>query len=311
VQNFQNWKKWLFPVQVIVSIGLIYWIIQRISWRESLDVLLSASLLYIIIACLNYYISVIVSCMRWKELLKIENLSIPLPLLVRWYLIGSFANNLLPTDVGGDIGRIYYANRYAKNPKVITRSVILDRVSGFIVMIFFAWLGLFFIANQQFLAIAILVFLVLVLMFIFFLRKMESCIPTKIKVLLQYFIEIFNYYAKRPKSVYFILTLSVLFHFMAGFGAWINLKAVYVDIPFFIILLVSAFANVLAALPISLNGLGLKEAAYIWLIGSMYASESQIFAGLVLGRLLLLLVSLAGLVFILMELKIHTKPQSS
>jgi uncharacterized protein (TIRG00374 family) len=66
---------------------------------------------------------------RWRLLLTAAGVRAPFWLIVRQYFIGIFVNNFLPSTVGGDIAKVYYLGQ-AHGYRTVTASVAMDRVLG-------------------------------------------------------------------------------------------------------------------------------------------------------------------------------------
>ena len=66
---------------------------------------------------------------RWRLLLQAAGAQVPFTQVVRQYFVGIFVNNFLPSTVGGDVAKVYYlGDRYGY--RTVTASVAMDRVLG-------------------------------------------------------------------------------------------------------------------------------------------------------------------------------------
>lgn len=73
-----------------------------------------------------------VSCTKWKIILDLKTRQLSYWELLRIYLIGSFFSNILPSTVGGDVVRSYYAGRLIDNQSYAAVSVFVERFSGIV-----------------------------------------------------------------------------------------------------------------------------------------------------------------------------------
>jgi uncharacterized protein (TIRG00374 family) len=116
-------------VQAAVSAALLVWLLRGLdthalgrlfatlpSWfyAASLAVVVGGQVLY---------------AWRWWLLLSISGVDLPLSTAIRSYFIGIFANNFLPSTVGGDATKVYYLGR-AHGYRTIVASVVVDRMLG-------------------------------------------------------------------------------------------------------------------------------------------------------------------------------------
>jgi hypothetical protein len=66
---------------------------------------------------------------RWHSLLTAGGTHLRFRVVLRQYLIGTFVSNFLPSTIGGDAAKVYYLGR-RHGYRVITTSVVLDRAIG-------------------------------------------------------------------------------------------------------------------------------------------------------------------------------------
>ena len=66
---------------------------------------------------------------RWRLLLEAAGAQVPFTHVVRQYFVGIFVNNFLPSTVGGDVTKIYYLG-VRHGYRTVTASVAIDRLLG-------------------------------------------------------------------------------------------------------------------------------------------------------------------------------------
>lgn len=126
-------------VKIVVSVGLLVLLIQAVGWQETLAVARRARLGFLGMAAGIYLLTLFVRAARWQILLGAQGIRVPVRRLAYLYFVGSFFNMVLPSGVGGDVIKIYELARH--NPgdlshfeARVTSSVIADRVSGLVVL---------------------------------------------------------------------------------------------------------------------------------------------------------------------------------
>lgn len=119
----------LVSVQGIVSIVLL-----GLLWR-SLD-LAAFRALFVRLPVWFYLVSLLVVlagqvayAWRWRLLLVAAGVHAPFSAVVRQYFIGIFLNNFFPSTVGGDVAKVYLLGR-DYGYRAVTASVLLDRMLG-------------------------------------------------------------------------------------------------------------------------------------------------------------------------------------
>lgn len=66
---------------------------------------------------------------RWRLLLTAAGVTVSFAGVVRQYFIGLFLNNFFPSTVGGDVAKVYYLGR-RHGYRAVTASVVVDRLLG-------------------------------------------------------------------------------------------------------------------------------------------------------------------------------------
>ena len=137
-------KKRLLPVlRGVASVLMLALLLPRVQlssllpeWRPHAGVWLVAALGVTLIG-------VVLSAMRWHRVLAALDLHARLRTLVSHYLAGLFVGNFLPSTIGGDVlrvSRLSAAN--GQSPRTFA-SVVLERLTGWLVLPVISLIGLF------------------------------------------------------------------------------------------------------------------------------------------------------------------------
>src|SRR5262245_23815158 len=102
-------------LKVGVSAGLLYVLFSRNDMAESWAQMRSASIGWIVTALAVNFAIILVATWRWHVLLQAQHVPMPVPRLLNSYLAATFANNFLPSNIGGDVIRISDTARPAKS----------------------------------------------------------------------------------------------------------------------------------------------------------------------------------------------------
>lgn len=299
-------------VQTLVSGLLLFWLLSQISWPSLVAALSDASPLLILCTCALYYVGVALSCWKWHTLLLTEGIDLPPGRLFRWYLIGAFAGNYLPTEVGGDIGRVVAASRATGRPAATVRSILAERLSGLAAMMLLAWSGLVVLLGRPGLALSLLLGAVAALVGFGFLmrapapnrhREQRLTVPGRLRSVLEDTRAATARLAQKPASLVLIAVLSLVFQLLSGTGIWLNMRAVGAELPVLPVILAAAMAGLAGLVPVTLSGWGVREGVLVALLTPVGASASAVLAGAVLGRVLQMLVTLPGAALIWTERK--------
>ncbi|MDO8473709.1 MAG: lysylphosphatidylglycerol synthase transmembrane domain-containing protein, partial [Dehalococcoidia bacterium] len=97
---------WSRIVRPVVSIALLAFVLLRTDLGELWQVVSDASIMVLPIGLVTVVQAVLVSAYKWRRLLCVQGVNVPLPKLFVFYMVGLFFNNFLPTSIGGDVVRI-------------------------------------------------------------------------------------------------------------------------------------------------------------------------------------------------------------
>jgi hypothetical protein len=298
-------------IKLLVSGGLIAYILTRIHIERSLHTLVSAKLSFIGLALVVYLFAQALSAVRWTVLVRPLGIKTPFKDLVSYYLIGMFFNLFAPGTVGGDVSRVYYLVKDQQRdeqgrtvPTVrVAMSVFMDRAIGMVVLIWMGAAGLLLFPSYPvpaairsltlMLALGFAVCTVLIPVLRRALPEDGNSLIVKLRLALR------SYRTHWHAIVQGIL-LSLIVHLIQ---AWMHLvmgRALNLAIPFSFCLIVYPLVGTFAAIPISLNGLGLREGGYIFLLGLIGIDSEN---GIAFGLLLFLIVAtdslIGGIIFLL------------
>lgn len=298
-------------LRIIVSVGLIAWLVFSVDWPTVGRALLGADLALLLFSGLLYYIGIALSCLKWQLILRVEGIEIQLGRLLRWYLIGAFASNFLPTDIGGDLGRGVLAGRHSGRPLAVLRSILVERLSGLIFMLLLGWAGALILlpGPRRLIILASLIALVVALSLwaLWYkigpglVQRLLDRLPDRLRTKIAESVAVGHEFVRRPGILTAVLLLSLLFQLLAGFGFWIDLLAVRVGLPAVPAMLAWSLVAVIGLLPISVNGWGVRETVLIGLLVVPGAQSGGVFAAALLARAVVLLLSLPGAALLAME----------
>jgi uncharacterized protein (TIRG00374 family) len=128
-------------VSLAVRIGLsalmlavLIWRIPPIEGDEVIPEMNARTLTWLGLAAALTLAGLVLSAMRWQRVLEVLGLEAKLSRLLSHYLAGQFVSNVLPTTIGGDVLRVSRLSRETgESPKTFA-SVVLERLTGWLVL---------------------------------------------------------------------------------------------------------------------------------------------------------------------------------
>ena len=116
----------------LLAIILIVVLLREGGWNEVVAAIRQISWTTILLSLLLVLLSRLFVATRWFILLRSGNVEMPLSRSVALTFTGLFANNFLPTTIGGDVVRLAGAMQMGYDRAVCLASIAADRLMGLI-----------------------------------------------------------------------------------------------------------------------------------------------------------------------------------
>jgi uncharacterized membrane protein YbhN (UPF0104 family) len=131
----------LLAVKLSVSIILLVVLFSKVDVVELWKTARLASVPWLLAAIAVFGCSTMGAVWRWNLLLKAQRIEVTFPSLLGTFLIATYFNNFLPSNIGGDVVRIGDTARHTNSKTLATTVVLMDRILGLIALVFVAALG--------------------------------------------------------------------------------------------------------------------------------------------------------------------------
>jgi uncharacterized protein (TIRG00374 family) len=137
-----RWRSAAFQLlKVGVSVGLLAWLLRQIDGAKAWAAVRSASWFWLAVAALLYFAMLVVSSWRWNILLRAQGIVVRLRTLIGSFLVATFFNNFLPSNIGGDVVRVRDTSGPANSRTLAATIVLVDRGLGLLALVLVAALG--------------------------------------------------------------------------------------------------------------------------------------------------------------------------
>lgn len=131
----------LWPLKIVVSVTLLYVLLARVDLGRLWETARTASVPWLVAAVALYGLTVVVSAWRWDLLLRAQQVRVGFGGLLNSFLVATFFNNFLPSNIGGDVVRIRDTSRPAGSKTLAATVVLVDRGVGLMGLVFVAACG--------------------------------------------------------------------------------------------------------------------------------------------------------------------------
>lgn len=120
----------LFAAKLAMSALLIYLSLRLVDLDTLRQRLHQIGPIWIAAMLLGLFVQVILASLRWRRILAACGVAIDDKRALIYTLIGAFFNQALPSTIGGDAARIWLVARQATGWKGAVASVLIDRMVG-------------------------------------------------------------------------------------------------------------------------------------------------------------------------------------
>lgn len=234
---------------MLITLWALYYVFRHIDKAELLKILKIADIGWLIAAFVAFNASKIVSAIRLNYYFRAIGIRLAEMTNISLYYLGMFYNLFLPGGIGGDGYKAYLLEkRYRVGYKRLIASLLLDRISGVVALLFFAGVLFFyshFITLFGFLPPLVALGILLTIPLNYLLtRKFFAD-----------FMGVFGITTLYAFAVQLLQLLSALFIIWA-----LPIDTLY-RVDYLTLFLIS---SIVAVLPISVGGIGVRELTFLY-----------------------------------------------
>lgn len=304
----------ILALKLIFSFSILaFLLIREVRIKDIPQALSNIDIFWLALSFSLHALGLLISAYRWQILIRAQGDLVPLGFLAKSYLVGNFFNLFLPTRFGGDVVRIKDGSRYSHSLLKSSAIVIVERFTGVIILLTFAFVVSFsrleMAQSLPIIWISLLVgFAGLVSAFLFFtpiasyfLEKIpEKGFWLKLKSKILEFRRVVLVYKDKKGAFFqalflaFLLQVNVILHYyLAG-------KAFHLEIPLLDYFIFIPIILLILTIPVTISGLGLREVLFIQIFLTYGIVEHVAFSFSVIADLgfALIIGIIGGIIFI-------------
>lgn len=295
-------------VRAAVTLGLLGFLGYQMDLGQLWTVLFSANWLLVFVGALLHFATVFLSVARWRLILANFAIGTPYWKLTQITLIGYFFNLFLPSALGGDFFRSYYlAKREKRGMSTTLTTTFLDRVAGLSALLLIALPAVLIypIRVQGYSLVPI--FATICLIFVASIVALfNPWMHSKMNLLLERLrrpeieqkmtlvAQGLERLRRNGKAISGVILLSVGIQFFVILAMWVAALSIGIDAPFSIFLIFIPVVNLAVAIPITINGVGLRESVYYLLFAELGVPMETSVALSILNLVIVAATSLPG-----------------
>ena len=295
-------------VKIAVSIALLVYLLSTTDLDALQRRVRAGDTLLLGLAMALYAAILAISTWRWRVLLEAQGYTIPLSHLSGSYLVATFFNNFLPSNIGGDVVRVRDSSRLTGSTTTSLAVVAIDRILGLGALYALA-LTAFIMGGPSVRGLAgarsVLLALGLVfagLAYVFFrpgiARRVVSAsglgrLPWALKRF-ETVQSAVHVYRSRVHAVWLAFLGSVALQAIVVYYYFTVARALRIPLPLSACFLMVPLCTLVQTVPISFNGWGIRESVFILYFHQVGLGKDSALAFSLVGAGLIVLMSLSG-----------------
>ncbi|MFH1776932.1 MAG: lysylphosphatidylglycerol synthase transmembrane domain-containing protein [Candidatus Omnitrophota bacterium] len=308
-------KSKVFPIiKLFISTGLITVLIimMRTKLGQIFITLKTANIILLIAGYILYAVGTISLCsMRLKWIFFVHGISLTLWQVIGMVYIGQFFNNFMPSTIGGDVYKIYIAARHSPKMMNAVSAVAIDRLIGLFSMVLLAVFALFcgvkHIENQAVILVIGGLFAASLIFFIFlYTKKLAKKFSFLLKIFrplhldqkIKDFYHLAYEFKIHRKLIIDSIAVSIILQLLSIGMVYMFALSIGINLSFKIFILLMPVIMVVSQLP-SLNGLGIREGAFVYFFKPFIYPESALALSLLFLGAMMFSSIIGGVVYAL------------
>jgi uncharacterized protein (TIRG00374 family) len=274
-----------------VLLALLLWFTDPIEIWRTLE---QADPRWVAAAIIVNIVTVPVMALRWQLLLSAKRLHVPLAWLTRTYFVALFLGQFLPAAVGGDAVRAVELGRRTHDAPEAVASVLIDRLVGVVSLVGLAVLA--YAAGghsaggpEVVVAETIFGLSALIVLGLLFSARLRGAAARFLEPRAaggrqlaagQRFYEALHGYRNHRATLAVVCALALAVQIARVGTIWMLVKGLGLDVPLVEIYAVGPVLFAALILPVSLNGIGVREAVFVSFLRDSTTPEQAIALGL-------------------------------
>ena len=288
-------------LKIVVSLGLISFLVSQVDFKEIINILLNVDLTMIIYAIVLLTIQVFIAATRWQFVLKCQKITLDYNNTLQILWSGLFFNQAMPSSVGGDVIRGYYLKAQGITLGRATLGVLMDRLFGMVGLVLIVLISLpliFELVSDPIARTGILLIslgISFALLFIFFTDKLPGNF-SHLRVI-RVFYSLSQDGRRCITKLYngpIILVISILIHLISVIAVITIAIGIGLNVEWSGFLLIVPLTGLMMVVPISIAGWGVREGAMVVGFGYLGVTSEIALALSILYGLSMLVVALPG-----------------
>jgi glycosyltransferase 2 family protein len=288
----------VIALKVSVTGGLLWWLAQQLDLAAASTAIRAMNLTSVCLAFLVLLSYGVVSAERWRRICRALRMGLSFPVAARLFFISMFFNQTLSTTIGGDAARVWLLRKYGFSATVVVAGIVYERVAGFLGLGILAFAAAIAISDRVLWGAPLFGGIGAMVLIILAMAASPVAGPRwvrKIRRAARLARRIFM-----SRNGVFLVALSIAIHGVGGLALYLLANAMGMNVDVWVFLLATPPALMLATLPVSIGGWGVREVVLVAVLTPFGAAAADAFLLSVIFGVMVMVAGLpGGLIWIL------------
>jgi len=314
-------------LRISISIILLIFLFRQVDKKNLFEIIQHADKALLFFSGLVFFFGYILCLWRWEMLLKAAKIKLSLKRIIISFSGGIFFSLFLPSTIGGDLVRSIDLAAHTNRPREVVATVLLDRLSGYVGLVILALLAVFlggkFAQDKSIVfSIAVITTLLIVILLALFNKFLYSKInmllnsPSagRIREAIKNLHQEIYYFREHKRVMLRSLMLSLIIQSIQPITFYLTAVSLGIKINLIYFFIFIPIIGAITMLPISIGGLGLRDATTIFFFAKAGVNKDLAFAMSLLNFFFIVLyAAIGGIIYALTvhhrRLQHHKSPQ--
>lgn len=266
---------------------ILAFLLSKASLSEIITNLRDINLLYFLLGVFLFFPMIVCKSLRWSQILQSLHIKIRLTKIIQLSLLGFFMGVATPGQAG-DFIKVWHLKKAKYSLKDSFLSIIADRSIDFMLFTVFALCGVFYfihILSKKYIFIMFILFFLLisccVVTWVFIMKRREILSHPFVIKLLQIFIkkekikQLINFKKISLESGFWLKlsVVSLLQKAVLFLRLYVLALSLNIHINFFVFAFIMSIVTLIQLIPITVEGIGLRDAAMVYFFHYLGYSE--------------------------------------
>ena len=296
-----------FPARAVVTASLLALLALSVDWSRVAERLEHGRWTWFALAVALLFCGLLLGARRWHALLVAAGIPASGGEALRAYMVGSFANNFLPTGFGGDAVRAVMVAGGRPGLARAAGTVLLDRITALGCLLLLGWLVLPLdpsaVPGELVAALAAAsaagVLGALALGRSFTSPRLRRLVPERVLPAARELRVPLRALAGDRRLLLRVTVLGLAYQALTVASVWAAARSIRLELPFVLVAVTVPLVLLLTVLPVSVAGFGVREGGYAVALGTAGVGTGEAALLSLLTVAVLAAASLAGAYFML------------